>query len=573
MPDNDKSSEDSLVSSDSEEKSSSSRLGSYTIPKSSMWGASDGMRGKASNGCQEEFYDYCKALQDANAEKGNGQFLMGSYGYISKQRAWSSSNSGNQAYLTNLRYFGTGLAWEIKGMSSKTRKFVEENAASFGLRLMQTTSSATSQASALKSTSVSDKAAQSGLTTAGGAVAQLNALNAKLASQSAKGESVFDEITRKIAQTAASVSGGNVALEFLVPVNVIVDEDAKGVEYGGDVSGGDYSSEGDSASVVQAAYFVANQFRNLQEDAMSEMLMGERAIANDVTLWSSVQAALAASMRACSSGPDGSFIAWYPDYWGVNGLEGNSHDAPYLTLEDIELVNLTVSQSDDEFYSHVFTAGVDINGGQDPMKLLHTIGVVSIESNTSASMSNAMANLIDSEGDSGESAEASGVPAAILKELIYIPEGEEWRYSPKELYRRYGARPMVASKAAHLGSMSTVVDVNNPSESDSSLGAGSSAPIETDPQYILPFLCALYEFMEHWANQYKATLEMTFMPELFPGCRVKVKSFDISFYVQSVTHNINYESGFTTTAKCICPVGSLVSGMVQPKSPESDGKK
>lgn len=65
---------------------------------------------------------------------------------------------------------------------------------------------------------------------------------------------------------------------------------------------------------------------------------------------------------------------------------------------------------------------------------------------------------------------------------------------------------------------------------------------------------------------YKADLEITFNPAIFPGFRIKVKSFDISFYVKSVTHNMAYDSsGFTTRVECTCPVGTLVSGMVDPK--------
>lgn len=335
----------------------------------------------------------------------------------------------------------------------------------------------------------------------------------------------------------------------------------------GDFSGASGSSSGSGASVAEVSYFVANQFKTLQADAMSEMLLGERAIANDVTLWSSVQAAVAASMRACCSAPDGSFIAWYPDYWGLSGTKGMSHSQPAVELDDMELVNLTITQSDDEFYSHVFTAGVNINGASSPDKLLYTVGVVSVESNTAATIANAAVNDNERKKSSGDNTvenltnvAVSDQVQAILKDMIYIPEGEEWKYSPKELYRRYGARPIVASKAAHLGSMSNVIEELT-TDGDATT---ESASIDKNPKYILPFLCALYEFMDHWANQYKANLEMTFMPELFPGCRIKLKSFDISFYVQSVTHNVSYEGGFTTTAKCICPIGSLVSGMVNP---------
>ena len=59
--------------------------------------------------------------------------------------------------------------------------------------------------------------------------------------------------------------------------------------------------------------------------------------------------------------------------------------------------------------------------------------MVSIESNTAALSSGVL-------NDVGENA-ISNEPSELLKKLINIPEGEEWRFTPRELYRRYGARP------------------------------------------------------------------------------------------------------------------------------------
>ena len=108
-----------------------------------------------------------------------------------------------------------------------------------------------------------------------------------------------------------------------------------------------------------------------------------------------------------------------------------------------------------------------------------------------------------------------------------------------------------------LGSAKLVEDVSENQKAESE---------GTAPEHILPFLYALYDFMWHWASQYQAKIDVTFMPEVFPGCRIKVESLDIEFYVESVSHTMNYSSGFSTTIKAICPVGSLVSGMVSSTS-------
>lgn len=306
------------------------------------------------------------------------------------------------------------------------------------------------------------------------------------------------------------------------------------------------SSSSGQASLASVSYFFSEQFQSYEDDTLSYVLTGEKALANDEPLWKSVLNAVNSSLRSCASAPDGSFVAWYPDYWGMAG------NTPYLELADIEMKDLTITQTDKEYYSHVFAPGVDVSGRTIEMYL--TQAVVSIESDTSATVSEA---LFNATADS----EVSDQVSALLERLIYIPEGEEWKYSPKELYRRYGARPTcepcTSAKLIEVVNDETDNKENNEeTESDEQNISG--------PRYILPFLYALYRFMYHWARQYQANLTMTFMPELFPGCRIKVQSLDIEFYVEKVTHNFSYESGFTTSATCTCPTGTLVSGMVNP---------
>jgi len=312
-------------------------------------------------------------------------------------------------------------------------------------------------------------------------------------------------------------------------------------------SSGSSSGGGGGPSSGQIAYFFSNQFQVIQYDAMSNMLTGEKAILNDVTLWSTVIKAVQASLRSCASGPNGSFIAWYPDYWGMYGNKVET-----LILEDIELLNLTITQSDAEFYSHVFVRGTNLSGSVIDASM--TAAVVSIEDNLAA----LSAEYFESE--------PADTVSALMENLLYIPEKDRWRYTPRELYRRYGARP---TETTSMGSLSNLVVGGSGKDGQSNAGSTTGDSVESNPADILPILYALYLFMEKWANQYQAKLDITFMPELFPGCRIKLRSKDISFYVKSVSHNMNYTSGFTTTVECICPIGSLVSGMAQPKTPAS----
>ena len=371
-------------------------------------------------------------------------------------------------------------------------------------------------------------------------------------------------------------------------------------------------------------YFFANQFNAVVDQGMAGALHGVRALANDEPLWNYVKKAVNASLRSCSSDPDGNFIAWYPDYYGIYG------NTPKTLISLVELQDLTITQSDEEFYSHVFCPGVHIDGSK--MQMLYTQGVVAIETDDAAIAAeatvyknNAASAAVAGSNKTGgnqkpqgtgatAAADAAGV-SKVLQKMIKIPSGDEWKYSPAELYRRYGARPAKTQSLPNFAGNDTLIEnesdnieaenatrksnkkssgkTNNSesaktkstkagsttdanasdtsSDSSSDAGKKETSANSTSPNYLLPYLYALYEFMYHWANQYKAKVQVTFMPEVFPGSRIEVVVPDrdkdanykkIEFYVQGVTHNMSYTGGFTTTLSCICPVGDLASGMV-----------
>lgn len=335
----------------------------------------------------------------------------------------------------------------------------------------------------------------------------------------------FEDIAGECGLYFSLTSGG---LRFLRPRDVETDPDATAVEYAGDSTAAT-TATGSSSGVN--VFFFQDQYKSIVSDAMAEALTGERALANDEQLWGYVKTAVENSLRTCASGPNGEFFAWYPDYWGMA-----ENSTPYLILEDIELIDLTVTQSDESVYTHVYCPGVTATGTS--VSALLTQGCVTVESRTAAEASSALV------WEDGEVAPASEEVSDILKRLVHIPEGEEWKYTPAEIYRRYGARPKNES-------CKTLVES----------GTDGMDP-EENPAYILPFLHALNTFLKLWSQHYTCNLKITFMPELFPGCRIKLKSLDISFYVEKVTHSMSYTNGFTTTVTCSCPMGTLLSGMV-----------
>ena len=433
-------------------------------------------RGEGTNGLQGAFEAACR-LFAADLEKNyNGLTIdFGYSGYVSKESAERWAEDGNVKLLQYIHYFGYGLAWEFSLIDVGERT-------------------------------------------------KLNAVNA-ISSYALKynlSVNVYD-------------SGGFL---FVTPRYVQSKDGITASEYGGDADsaeeaeaqgGGANSSSG---SLASTAWFFASSFGDTMNAAASQLLVGERALANDEPVWNTVKDIFNSSMRTVMAGPDGTFMAWYPDYWGVSG------NTPCLLLDDIELIDLKITQSDDTFVSHQFCAGVNTGGqyltssGQtSDMQWALTQGVVSIESNTAALSSGVL-------NDVGENA-ISNEPSELLKKLINIPEGEEWRFTPRELYRRYGARP-AKKQLQHV--------IEKPNDS------GTSGGTDANPQYILPFLYALYEFMRNWANQYQMSLQITWMPNIWPGMRVKVKSLGLSGYVTNVQHSGGPNAGqYGTSVTLVCP--------------------
>lgn len=433
-------------------------------------------RGEGTNGLQGAFEAACR-LFAADLEKNyNGLTIdFGYSGYVSKESAERWAEDGNVKFLQYIHYFGYGLAWEFSLIDVGERT-------------------------------------------------KLNAVNA-ISSYALKynlSVNVYD-------------SGGFL---FVTPRYVQSKDGITASEYGGDAdSTEEAEAQGDgtnssSGSLASTAWFFASSFGDTMNAAASQLLVGERALANDEPVWNTVKDIFNSSMRTVMAGPDGTFMAWYPDYWGVSG------NTPCLLLDDIELIDLKITQSDDTFVSHQFCAGVNTGGqyltssGQtSDMQWALTQGVVSIESNTAALSSGVL-------NDVGENA-ISNEPSELLKKLINIPEGEEWRFTPRELYRRYGARP-AKKQLQHV--------IEKPNDS------GTSGGTDANPQYILPFLYALYEFMRNWANQYQMSLQITWMPNIWPGMRVKVKSLGLSGYVTNVQHSGGPNAGqYSTSVTLVCP--------------------
>lgn len=240
----------------------------------------------------------------------------------------------------------------------------------------------------------------------------------------------------------------------------------------------------------------------VQTDPTSLLYRGLRALANDEPVIGVIQQLIAASMRSWCSAPNGDFIAWFPDYFGQYNLSGK------LKLQDIELLeDFTIDWDDGPLRTHFFisgpvtttASGAGIGGTSPvPQELLVSSGVVSVE----------FPEVMDALFGITYGSKRSDILNVFT--------------DANKLLQRFGARPL---------------------KEDVPFLAIQEAE----------FWYAVREFQLNWASQFSTNIPMTFMPEVYPGMLLQVPSVGMQAYVTSVTHNFDYQGGFTTTANVIAP--------------------
>lgn len=232
----------------------------------------------------------------------------------------------------------------------------------------------------------------------------------------------------------------------------------------------------------------------------SNVLSGYRLLMNDQPLLPTVSDLITASMRNFCSAPNGDFIAWFPDYFGQYDGGGT------LQVEPIELFpDFTIDWADDSLITHQFVTGdvgapFGYGNSATPLDTLNqelqTGGIVSVE-----------------------------FPELI--EYIWGTDASHWEWlDPNKLLGRFGAR------------------VNS-----------QNVPYLRDK--LTQFWYALKLFLTNWAQQFSTNVSISFMPELWPGMRMRVKdgNNNVQFYVTQVTHtwSMSDGGGFQTSASLTSP--------------------
>ena len=235
-----------------------------------------------------------------------------------------------------------------------------------------------------------------------------------------------------------------------------------------------------------------------QFDVRASALVGSpRAFLLDNNVMTDFKQIIGAGLRVFMSAPNGDFVAWFPDYYGIYSTD------PTLDISPVEIIDFQIYHDDNQLVTHYGVIG-DTNGiGQQVSfaDYLSTNGIVSIQDNST------MQILFGS-----------------------LTNGKSQSLASLEFLNRYGMRPMTQEQ-------------------------------NMIHSHAMEYIYALTGFMQQWSNQYASTISLTFMPELYPGMRVSMSLDNESggtdryeFYCTAVTHQGSRTAGFTTQAVFTAPV-------------------
>jgi Intein splicing domain len=229
-----------------------------------------------------------------------------------------------------------------------------------------------------------------------------------------------------------------------------------------------------------------------------QVLAGPRALMNDDPILPFVANLMQASMRSWCSAPNGDFMAWFPDYFNIWNYAG------IMTIQPIELMDFTVDWADANIVTHQYVIG-------------SIPGMGTVVDQTSGTLDATTTPGLQQELTS------QGIATMDFPQIFRAIFGQDATQDfLTEYLNRFGARPDV--------------------EQVPSIQQGQ-------PEFFL----ALYLFMQHWANQFSATIPTTFMPELWPGMIMQIPAFSFQAYVVNVTHTFSYgPSGSFTTQTDVC---------------------
>lgn len=293
----------------------------------------------------------------------------------------------------------------------------------------------------------------------------------------------------------------------------------------GVVGGG---TSGSAASSMDAQDYARNEtfklfkfvtFTNQTEFWQSQVLGSTQGtmttglyLANDKPAIEYVSACCKSSLRSYMSAPDGSFVAFVPDWFGMINT-GNANKA-IIDIPQVETKTFDINFDKSSYVSHYFLTTneatpntynyVNMSTLNDTLRLMMSSGTITMQYQTDA-----LVKLMDIT--------AAGVP--------------QTSDGMRQLMKRWG------------------ISVRR-----------------EDNQYIqdstLTTIYALYQFLKYWANCFKSNVNITFRPEIIPGCRVRFPWADnISMFVEACTHSWSATDGGSTSLTLTSPMKGEMYGV------------
>ena len=246
---------------------------------------------------------------------------------------------------------------------------------------------------------------------------------------------------------------------------------------------------------------------------VSIQLDGLRSFMNDTAILPMIESLTSAALRQFCSAPNGDFIAWFPDYFGVYGT------ASVWNLETIEMQDFTINWSDANLVTHEFVVGSQAMTAEDP-------GTSPSEGTSIASY-----NMVNSYGVA--TIDVPGLFEALFGTGTY-DNGLFGVDARNNIYQQFGARPNF----------------------DQLPQIASQGEIE--------FWYAVHNWMLSWSQQFSANVPLTFLPELFPGMLLRIQEYGFQCYIHSVTHSwsLTEGGGFTTSVNVVAPSSLNQGGLI-----------
>lgn len=230
-----------------------------------------------------------------------------------------------------------------------------------------------------------------------------------------------------------------------------------------------------------------------------DIFAGPRAMMNDEPILPYISNLMGAAMRSWCAAPNGDFMAWFPDYFDIWGTAGR------MDVRSIELQDFTVEWWDQQIVTHQYVVGVP-----------HTL----FDTRTGGVSANP-----DAGGQLYWQLTTQGIATMDFPQVFRALFGQDASAKFIQDYlSRFGGRPnMVAIPSIQQGR----------------------------PEFFM----ALYLFMQNWANQFRASVPLTFMPELWPGMLLRLPEFNFQAYVNEVTHSFQFGKGgfFLTDVNVVAP--------------------